>query len=203
MDERKLVEACQRGDQEARRELYERTSPRIYRLLLRMTGCPDTAFDLAQDTYVKAFTSIARFDGRSTTGTWLYRLAVNEALQHLRRKRTARQALRDRDPAGVLPGDGTVLRLDMTAALASLGGFDRALLLLRSQEGLDYRTMAAVLECAEGTIASRLNRARDKLRELLGEGYAEEPRRSAHLRGESPAERPASCPDEEPGKSRP
>ncbi|RME38752.1 MAG: sigma-70 family RNA polymerase sigma factor, partial [Planctomycetota bacterium] len=87
-EERDLIARCRQGDRNARRTLFERTSDRIYRLLLRMTGNADDAFDLAQETYLRAFTEIGKFDGRSNVATWLYRIAVNEALQCLRRRRT-------------------------------------------------------------------------------------------------------------------
>ncbi len=64
-----------------------------------------------------------------------------------------------------------MVRIDVKDALESLAATDRAMLLLRYQEGLDYRSMAEVLGCAEGTIASRLNRARQRLRDLLAGGY--------------------------------
>lgn len=96
MTENELIARCRQGDREAQRQLYAKTSEHIYRLLLRMTGNSDDAFDLAQDTYVRAFAKIADFDGKSSVTTWLYRLAVNEALQCARRARKARTHLRAR-----------------------------------------------------------------------------------------------------------
>ncbi len=69
MTEQELVERCREGDREAQRELYDRTSGPVYRLLLKMTASPDDAFDLAQETYLKAFTRINQFDGRSSVAT--------------------------------------------------------------------------------------------------------------------------------------
>ena len=87
MTERELVELCRRGDRQAQRALYDQTAEAIYRLALRMTRNADDAFDVAQDTYVRAFTRIEQFDGRSSLATWLHRIAVNEALQLLRRRK--------------------------------------------------------------------------------------------------------------------
>lgn len=171
--EQDLVERCQKGDREAWRELYERTIERIYRLLQRMAGNDHDAFDLAQETYVRAFARMGQFDGRSSVTTWLYRIAVNEALQFLRReKRTQKhlKALPER-PLRECHGDPSMVKIDVKDALELLAATDRAMLLLRYQEGLDYRSMAEVLGCAEGTIASRLNRARQRLRDLLAGGY--------------------------------
>ena len=90
ISEREMVEGCRRGDRQAQRDLYETTSDRVFGLLLRMTGSKDDAFDLSQETYLKAFSQIEKFEGRSSIATWLYRIAVNEALQFLRRAETKR-----------------------------------------------------------------------------------------------------------------
>ncbi len=184
MTEEELVQRCCDGDREAQSEFYTRTSRRIYGLLLRMTGSEEAASDLAQETYLRAFARIQDFDARSTVATWLYRIAVNEALQHLRRLQRERERSEPVLPDVATPGfeDHHAAKLDVAEALGALAPDDRAVLLLRYQEGLDYRRMAAVLDCAEGTVASRLNRARAKLGELLGEGYAvrEEKRVGGH-----------------------
>lgn len=169
--EHELIARCKRGDRTAQHALYERTCERVFRLLVRMTRSPETAEDLAQETYLKAFSAIATFDERSAVNTWLYRIAVNEALQWLRRKRPATL---DAEIAAVRPdprnnGHEAATRLDLEAAMAALDPIDRAILLLRYQEGLDYRAIAEVADIAMGTVASRLNRAREKVRELLGD----------------------------------
>jgi len=173
MTERELLEQCRAGDPQARHELYTATSDRVYRLLLRMTGNADDAFDLAQETYLKAFAAVDRFDGRATLKTWLYRIAVNEALQFLRSAR--HEVARQRDQAvGDRLDDATdvvAVRLDMGAALAALSPDDRAILLLRYQEDLDYRAIADAIGCPAGTVASRLNRARERLRGKLAPAY--------------------------------
>jgi RNA polymerase sigma factor (sigma-70 family) len=189
--ESELVERCREGDREAQHELYARTSHRIYRLLERMTGNADAAFDLAQDTYLRAFTRISQFDGRSSIATWLYRIAVTQALQFLRR------AKRMSTPLAADAGDliqpsrhQQTTQLDVREALAALEPGDRAVLLLRYQEGLDYRAIAQALDCAEGTVGSRLSRARDRLRQFLGKDYApaEEVRQPAHPTGRAQGE---------------
>lgn len=173
MTERDLIEGCRSGDREAQRALYERTSERIYGILLRLTASPDDAFDLAQETYLKGFTQIEQFDGRSSIATWLYRIAVNEALQFLRRAKTMRAKLQELGMQQPSAGrsDEAGLRLDIAAALEAVPDSDRAMLLLRYQEGLDYRAIAEVVGCAEGTVASRLNRARERMRGILQKSY--------------------------------
>lgn len=174
VNEKALVEGCRRGDREAQRNLFEQTSDRVYRLLLRMTGNQDDAFDLAQETYVKGLSQIEKFDGRSSIGTWLHRIAVNEALQFLRRRKILRLKLQEAVPSqddGVYEAETMTVRLDIRAALAEVEPSDRAILLLRYQDALDYRAIAEVVGCAEGTVASRLSRARDRLRDILRKSY--------------------------------
>jgi len=173
VNERELIERCRVGDREGQRRLFETTSPKIYRLLIRMTGNPDDAADLTQETYVKGFQRLEQFDGRSAVMTWLYRIAVNEALQLRRRQGVARftRPAYASNRASEAQPQRTDLRIDLEGAIANLPADDRALLLLRYQEELDYRDIAEILECAEGTVASRLNRARDRLRELLRKSY--------------------------------
>lgn len=171
MTEHELVAGCKRGDRDAQRALYEQTSERVFRLLLRMTRSQEAAEDLAQETYLKAFAAVAAFDARSAVSTWLYRIAVNEALQWLRRKTPSAlgpEAAASRpDPRN--NGHEVATRMDVDFAMAALDPMDRAVLLLRYQEGLDYRAIADVVQIAMGTVASRLNRARERLRSLLAD----------------------------------
>lgn len=173
MTESELVERCRKGDREAQRAFYDQTSDRIHRLLLRMTRSRDAVFDLAQDTYLRAFSRIGQFNGKSTLATWLYRIAVNEALQFLRRREPMR--LVEESIGNASTGDSENGRvdaaLDLDETLGRMDPLDAAILLLRYQEGLDYRTIAAVMDCPGGTVASRLNRARQRARELLVDGY--------------------------------
>ena len=173
VDTQDFLDRCRAGQRDAQRELFERTSTPVYRLLLRMTGNPDDAMDLTQETYVKGLRALGEFDGRSEIGTWLHRIAVNQALQFLRRRRSSALKLRELAPSRPTETQEptTELRLDLDGAMAELPSEDRAVLLLRYQEALDYRHIAEIMECAEGTVASKLNRARDRLREILGNSY--------------------------------
>jgi len=168
-----LIKRCRAGDRGAQRELYEQTSLRVYRLLLRMTGNADDAADLTQDTYVKGLQRLDQFDGRSAISSWLYRIAINECLQF--RRRSGSQTLKLKKLAQNLHSETssptTDLRLDVEDALAELSSDDQTVLLLKYQEGLDYRRLGEVLDCAAGTVASRLSRARERLRDMLRKSY--------------------------------
>jgi len=168
-----LIDRCKIGERDAQRELFERTANRVYRLLLRMVGNPDDALDLTQDTYVKGFLALAQFDGRSQIDTWFYRIAINNALQFQRRGATARRRSEEifSKVANEAQPTTTELRLDLESAMSRLCPEDRLILLLRYQDELDYGAIAQVLQCSGGTVASRLNRARNRLRVILGESY--------------------------------
>lgn len=184
MTEAEILDGCRRGDRQAQRELYVRTSARIHRLLLRMTRDSEVALDLAQATYLKAFTRIGQFDGRAALATWLHRIAVTEALQYFRRQGFDAGApalspeVVDTASGGARVAD---IRMDIEDALALLDPVDRTMLLLHYDAGHDYRVMAEILDCAEGTVASRLHRARNRLRLVLKNSYfLEEDAPSAH-----------------------
>ncbi len=174
--ERNLVEGCRRGDRDAQRRLYDLTSEKIYRLMLGMTQHPDDAFDLTQEAYVRAFTQIGQFQEKSSLVTWLFRIAVNQALQFRWRASMSCEKLRvlSRHGEASFDDERHIVQLDVQGALATLDPDEQAVLLLRYQEGLSYQQMADVLGCAEGTVASRLNRARQQLKTRLQESYGPE-----------------------------
>ncbi len=179
--DRELAAACQRYDRAAQQELYARFADRLYRLLLKLTRRPDDAFDCVQNTFLRAFERIGQFDGRAALSTWLYRIAVNEALL-LGRRSAAGRAAQDR-AAWQRAGNGQPtpgLRLDVAHALGRLSPEDQMVLLLRYDQNLDYRTIGEVLGIPGGTVASRLNRARERLRELLSAYRTEERSGPAH-----------------------
>ncbi len=169
MTESQLVERCRQGDRDAQRELYAQTCDRIYRLLLKMTHNQEDASDLTQGTYIRVFQNIDQFDGASRVATWVYRVAVNEALQFLRQeKRRGRREMEARQD--IVVNSATAIsnaKLDVADALARLSGDERALIVLRYFEGLSYAEMADVLGKPSGTIGSELNRTRRKLRDIL------------------------------------
>jgi RNA polymerase sigma-70 factor (ECF subfamily) len=162
------VHAAAVGDQSALRTIYEVTSNRVFRLMVRMVGQQD-ADDLTQQTYVRAFTKLDQFSGNSKFETWLYRLATNEALQHLRREKhrrtkelTVESAMDATDHA---ERDERVAMVQ--AALNQLAPELRAIFTLREESGLSYQEIAETLDIPEGTVGSRLNRARRELRKLV------------------------------------
>jgi len=171
--ERELVQACQRGERDAFRALFEQYRHKAYSIALRFSGDESAAMDIAQDIFVKLFSSIREFRGDSSFDTWIYRLVVNCCMDHRRRSwRIApladhfQQTLRD-------PGDclTDLLRTERggqgRAAVERLSPDLRIVIVLRYTEGLSYEQIADVLGCSEGTVASRLNRAHKRLEQRL------------------------------------
>jgi len=174
---------------------------RVYATCLRMVGDRDAAADLAQDTFVKVIQGLGSYDGRSKLSTWITRVAMNACLSWKRsqklRRHASLDAVRDgwdgweggegggigswgtRGPEGE-PGPEQSVELGernnrVAAALAALNPEQRAILVLRDVQGLDYEQIGEVLGVAVGTVKSRLFRARLALRELIeGRGGSSE-----------------------------
>ena len=165
-----LVFASRRGSREAQQRLYECCHQRVYRLLVRMVGRSD-ADDLLQQVFLQVFRTLKQFSGQSRFETWLYRVSVNESLQHLRKQRRRRWVslesdFMDREPDQERDFDHKEL---MEHALARLEPELRSLFLLREVEKQSYAEIAAALQIPEGTVASRLSRARQLLKQYLVE----------------------------------
>lgn len=163
-----LVNACVAGDRCAMQQLYEQCSDNVYGLMVRMVGRQD-ADDLTQQVFLRMFRKLDQFNGQSKLETWLYRLATNEALQHIRRSKRRSTAPLVTEPATDDPdcvGRAEEAEL-LEAALSRLEPELRAILILKEQQNLSYREIAESIGIPEGTVGSRLNRARKVLREEL------------------------------------
>lgn len=164
-----VITACQNGDRGAQRHVYDSCHGVVFRLAVSIVGLQDAA-DVTQQVFLQAFRSIGQFQGRSRFETWLYRLAANEALQHLRRNRRRKNQSLDWEPMDRTRDSEHVERKEMLEqALARIDPELRSIFLLREVEGLSYRDIADTLAIPEGTVGSRLNRARRELRQHLGD----------------------------------
>jgi RNA polymerase sigma-70 factor (ECF subfamily) len=162
------VAGCRNQEPAAQRSLVLATQDQVYRLLFRLVGQQD-AEDVAQLVYLQVFQRLGQFRGDSSFTTWLYRLTVNEAMQHLRRERSRRTRLLNLEPQDDRSqrGDGEETRELLACALEKLAPELRAVFLLREVERLSYSEISAALEIPMGTVASRLNRAREELQNHL------------------------------------
>ncbi len=174
--ERDLVARCRRGDRSAQEELYKRYSGRLYNVAYRFAGNAADADDLLQDLFLQAYRRLDSFRGDAALGTWLYRLAVNCCLDHVRSKQGRQQHatafLDDLDlpePAahGSWRPDAALDRIDLERAMAKLPPSYRAAFVLHDVEGLDHKEVGSHLGIAEGTSKSLVHKARLRLRRLL------------------------------------
>jgi RNA polymerase sigma-70 factor (ECF subfamily) len=161
-----LVGKARSGDPAAYEALVRRHRVRVYRIALRMLGNHEDAEDVAQDTFVQVWSTLAGFVGRAQFTTWLYRIVINRCLNH-KRRRPSPVALRDEDhPTGTGPEDTVVgeHRARATAAaIAALPADQRTVLVLHQMEGLTYQEVADILKLPEPTVRGRLARARRTL----------------------------------------
>jgi RNA polymerase sigma-70 factor (ECF subfamily) len=134
-------------------------------LAFRLLGDRDRMDDALQEAYLRAYRALPRFRGDSAVATWLYRITYNACLDEL--ARTPQVVALDRVRERADPRPGAAESVELADALASLPAADRAAVLLVDAQGFDYRSAAEVLGVPEGTIASRLSRARAHLRRLL------------------------------------
>jgi RNA polymerase sigma-70 factor (ECF subfamily) len=161
---------AQRGDAKAYEVLVRRHQDRVYRHLLHMTGSREDALELAQDVFIKGWQALPAWRPEAQFHTWLLRIASNAALDVLRRRTVVRfEALAD-DYDAPAEGPGPQAQLEakqrlgaLDAALAGMTAEHREVLLLREVEGLSYSELAQVLAIDEGTVKSRLARARAAL----------------------------------------
>lgn len=181
--ERGLVEMCRSGDAEAFARLVALHESMVYNLAARLLGDGEEARDLSQDVFLQVYRTLGRFEGRSSLKTWIYRIVVNQARNRQRwwrrRRRERSCPIEDMTPAdharaaaGRPDADAPFERLargerarQLQAALLKLSFDHRAILLLREVEGLDCEEIAAALKIPQGTVKSRLARARESLRQ--------------------------------------
>lgn len=189
LDDKTLVARVQEGDERAFRTLFDRYQRRAFAVAYGVVKNKQDAMDIVQDGFVKVHRHIGKFQGSSSFYTWLYRIIMNLAIDHVRRRKNAKGVEYD-DRVGreadEVAGDGTLLPRIMDAnpgktvirrellakiqeALEELPEYHRAVIVLREIEGLSYEEMSQVLGVPKGTIMSRLFHARKKMQATLSE----------------------------------
>lgn len=169
MSEAQLIRRAGDGDTQAVRTLYERYAPRVYAVVRRIAANDDLAQDYAQEAWIRAMRALPTFRGDSRFSTWLHRIAVNAALQAVRRTgtRTKREAPMP-ETVAVDPGvRDSLLQKRLEAALDRLPEGMRQVLILHDVEGYTHEEIGEVLGIAAGTSKSQLFKARAKMRALL------------------------------------
>ena len=183
MTEQELVQRAREGDELAFAQLVTDNEKRIYNLCRRLTGNPDDGAELAQEAFLNAWRGLGKFHGESSFATWLYRLTSNVCIDFLRKekRRSALSMTVSLDDGGEeqqadLPDERYSPHAEaerrerqdtLRAGLAALSEEHRKVLVLRELEGLSYGEIAQLLEVEEGTVKSRIARARLALRKYL------------------------------------
>ncbi|HEY3447730.1 MAG TPA: sigma-70 family RNA polymerase sigma factor [Myxococcales bacterium] len=179
--ERMLLRRLRHGEERAFAELVKANQDRVFDLVFRMIGDREEALDLSQEVFVAVHAAVGRFRGESRLSTWIFRVAKNHCLNRLkylgRRERGRSTEISD-VPEAVLERNAPSLRPDDAAsvnetrtmvqqAIAELDEEHRLLVVLRDVEGLSYHEIAAITDQPEGTVKSRLHRARAALAEII------------------------------------
>ena len=183
MTAEELIKKAAKGDQDAFAQLLETHQGKVYGLTLRLTGSPEDAAELTQETFFNAWRGLPHFHGESKFSTWLYRLATNAAIDFLRREKrrramtvTSLSGQDDQDRTLDIPDQGLSpqgelerkeLRDAIARGLEQLSDEHRQVLVLREFNGLSYGEIAQILNIEEGTVKSRIARARLALRKIL------------------------------------
>jgi len=190
-DDAELVDQFRHGDSEAMDKLILKYQHRIFNVILKICADPDDAAELSQETFVKIIENIDKFEGRSRFYTWAFRVAVNLTLNYCQRKakltlssldaekdqynnqqiQVLKEFLSDESsPDPEMVAQNKELCELAAQALMKLDEAQRAVVVLRDIEGMDYAQIADVLDIELGTVRSRLSRARGRLRKILEAG---------------------------------
>lgn len=183
------LDALRDGDRSAFAKLVNQYSDQIYRIALKFTGDPQEAEDVLQETFIKAMRAMPNFEGRSSLSTWLYRIAVNEALMMIRKHKNDLALVEEPDADGEDYQNELVLtdwcclpenellsnesKLFLQKAINQLPLTLRSVFILRDIQDLSIKETAETLQLTETAVKTRLLRARLKLRQLLSVYYGE------------------------------
>ena len=178
-----LIDHLREGDETALAPLVDKYQRMVHRLALQITKNHEDANDVMQETFIKVYQSIHTFRQEAAFETWVYRIAVNEALNFVKRRERRRESPlstteeSEYDPSVLhkvemandpqINAEKTELRHWVTKAVNSLSLKHRTVVILHELEGLTHAEIASILNCSEGTVRSRLHYARKQLRTLL------------------------------------
>lgn len=176
-DDIDLIKRIEDGSRPAFEELVRKYQDKIYNLCCYMLHDPDTARDAAQETFLKAYSRLKDFRGECAFYSWLYRIAVNTCLDENRKSHEVTDSMETTPAVEDIPSSGpSAERLYQSketgraiqAALQKLPEALRAAIVLKEMEGLSYEEIGDTLAISVGTVKSRISRAREELRRLLG-----------------------------------
>lgn len=178
LDDELLIKRAQQGEGEALEKLIFSCEKRVYNISYRFMGNEADAYDMAQESLIKIYKGIASFKGESSLSSWVYRLTVNTCMDGLRKRKNSPVSLEYSMEMGV-PFEDTysetpeehVLSLekaeDVQKAISQLSNVYKSAIIMRDIDGYSYEEISVFLEISVGTVKSRINRGREKLKEML------------------------------------
>lgn len=175
-EELDLILRCQKGDQDAFKEIFDQYHKKVYRIAYGMVREREDALDIVQEVFIKLFRSIRNFKGKSKFYTYLYRMTMNTAIDHARKMGRSPQLKSEEDwaqfPDQIEKGPERLffqkeIEERVNWAMSKIPGEHRTALVLREVEGLSYKEMAETMGCSIGTVMSRLHYGRKKVQQLL------------------------------------
>jgi len=166
-DDIELMRRAAAGDPRSFHALVDRHAQRLFRLAVSLVGNAADAEDVLQETFIGAFKGLRSFEGRSSVRTWLTRILVTQAARWHRDRRRKRTQQMDESIPTSAGGAASDAGMDVNAAMQRLSPEHRQVLALREFEQMSYEEIAEVLGVPQGTVESRLHRARSEMREKL------------------------------------
>ena len=169
--DKELLKKALSGDISAFEELVSSNEKRIYNLCYRMMKSDQDAQDMAQESLIKAWKSLRKFNMKAAFSTWLYKIAVNTCLDELRRRKGNTQSIEELKEKGHTIKDEksenfekeSDLKYVLTQAMDNLEPKEKAIIVLKDIQGYSYEEISIILDCPVGTVRSRLSRSRKKL----------------------------------------
>lgn len=181
--EKQLIKKCKEGDISSFELLIESYQQKVYNIALRMLGSQEDASDVAQEVFIKIYKSISNFKEESSLSTWIYRIATNVCLDELRKRKKAKfvsidtpvqledgEVSMQMEDQGLQPDELVTqkeLKEEVQKAISSLKDDHKIVIILRDINGYSYEEIADILGCTLGTVKSRINRARNSLKDIL------------------------------------
>ena len=177
-DEKLWLDGLKKGEKKAFRKLYDDYYQKVYGTAVTMLGNAEDAEDAVQEVFMKIYRKVSSFNGRSKFSTWLYRIAVNVCIDNVRRNKLRRfsTSIVEEGSLNELHENSNEVERSVTSgevnkitrkAITKLSPKLRTVVVLRDLQGFAHAEIADILGCSKGTVSSRLNRGRLKLRAIL------------------------------------
>lgn len=178
-----LIDLAKKGDIIAFEKLIEDHQKKVYNIALRFMGNSEDASEIAQEAFIRVYRSLKNFKGKSSFSTWLYRIVVNICMDEMRKRKKQnivyideivqtekgeyRHEIESMENSPQQQVEINETRNEIYNAIKSLSDEHKAVIILKDIQGFSYEEIAAIMKCPEGTVKSRLNRARNILRNIL------------------------------------